>query len=113
MKPNQWVTIASFQMQVLPEQLDLLLARREWLFHQQQDLQERRAALARQQHELLERRTTHELECHVFWRRLQRAAETQQSEETGTVPAAEGLPVRRRRQRWPTVKRFSGPVLSV
>lgn len=93
MKPNQWLTIASLQMQALPEKLDVLLARREWLFHQQQEVLGRLAALASETHALRERQTTHELQCHVFWRGLQQSTDAQQSDEAKTVPATESLPV--------------------
>lgn len=93
MKPNQWLTIASFQMQALPEQLDLLLARREWLFRQQQELLGRQAALAHEKHALRERQTTHELHWHVFWRSLRQDTDDQHSDEAEAAPATEPLPV--------------------
>ena len=91
MKPNQWLTIAFFQMEARPSQLDVLLARREWLFQQQQELLGRQTALAREKHELIERRTTHELQWHVFWHRLRRDASTQQSDEAEAIPPTEPL----------------------
>ena len=91
MKPNQWLPMASFQMQVRPSHMDLLLARREWLFHQQQEVLGRLAALASEKHELIERQTTQELHWHVFWRRLRQNTDAPHSAEAETVPAAELL----------------------
>ena len=61
MKPNQWVTMTCFQLQTLPDKLDLLLARRDTLFLRQQELQERLVALVRDKRDLIERQTVHEL----------------------------------------------------
>lgn len=93
MKPNQWLTLASLHMQARPSQLDVLFARREWLFHQQQEVLGRLAALASEKHALIERQTTYELQWHVFWQKLRRGTDAPHSEEAETVPATEPLPV--------------------
>lgn len=93
MKANPWVSRASFQAQTLPEQLELLLAQRAILFHQQQEVLERLAALAQEQRALRDRQTVHELRCHVFWRRLRQASDAPHSQEAETAPATELLPV--------------------
>lgn len=92
MNLNHWFARANFLALTLPEKLDLLLARRETLLHQQDEVRERLAALACQQHGLRERQTTCELQWHLFWRRLRQDADAPHSEETETVLVADHRP---------------------
>lgn len=73
MKQYQWLALANFHAYTLPQKMGILLARREVLFQQQQNLLEQQATLARQMHELIERQTAHELQSRLFWCKLRQA----------------------------------------
>lgn len=85
MNPNQWIALTNFYTRPLPQKMDILLAQREALFQRQHELLARGAALAHQMHDLVERQTAYELQWHLFWQKLRRAALAEQKDEAQPV----------------------------
>lgn len=70
MQPASQSALTLFLQQPLADRLDLLLARRDQLFEQEQRLLARQAELEQQRQQWLTRRTVHALHCRLFWLQL-------------------------------------------